>query len=257
MNPKDVFKNDRDKSEKITRETFRVLYSVYWDSLSILLDVKDQLIKEVESHYDEEFNSASLMLLSKSIQHLESIFILVENGLYGDAIILLRSVLSEMGMLYYLHYNPDLIDLFNKEREDDYQKNKDFSKAFNESTIDDCLSKKGMRSIKSSFQKISKSSHASAWGTQLFGKMRKGDKYYLKYGPEFDLEKANFVLVTVFSAHYDYLNAILWHRNQNDLEIDTPFWESVKERLRNLRPRVHSLNALGKNIILNRKFFSE
>lgn len=249
---KTFFARKRQKSIYLTKSTFRQFYPIYNDSLKILLDVVDLLIKEVEQKKDEKFNKATLFLLSRSIQHIETIVVLTENGLYGDAWATLRGVLSDMNMMYYLHFRQDLLDMFLNETSNDYQLNKKFKELFSEGVIERYLTSKGMPSIRESFQKISKAAHASSWGVQFYGTEGKvKHQYNLKYGPGFESKKALVMLTMIESAHWDYLNTILWHRYYSNMDIQSSHWEEVKKQTRELKKAVLKFNAISMSILLN------
>ncbi len=249
---KTIFARKRQKSIYLTKKTFPQFYPIYNDSLSLVLSVVDLLTKEIEEKKDEKFNKATLFLLSRSIQHLETIIVLTENGLYGDAYIILRGVLSDMSMMYYLHFRQDLLDMFLNEKSDDYQQNKKFKELFNEGAIEKYLASKDMPSIRESFQKISKAAHASSWGVQFYGTEGKiKHQYNLKYGPGFESKKALAMLSMIESAHWDYLNIILWHRYHSNLDITSNSWEEIKKQVRKLKKAVLKFNAISMNMLLN------
>jgi 8-oxo-dGTP diphosphatase len=248
------FEEKKNKSVRLTQRTFKQFYPIYEESLSTLLRVVDILIKEVEYNKDSLFNKATLLLLSRSIQHLESILLLTENGLYGDAWVIARGVLSDMSMLYYLHFRPELIEMFLKEEGDDYQLNKRFRKLFNETVIQEELQQHGLSSPQDSFQKISKAAHASSWGAQFYGtRAEKKGQYHLKYGPGFETEKALAILAAIISAHWDYLNTILWHRHHNKLDISSPEWEKIKDDVLKLEIEVTKFSTIGMSVLFEFK----
>ncbi len=240
--------------QRESRETFFPFYGLHSESLKEILAVKDELIKEFEKGYDKEFNKALLLLLSRSIQHIESIFLLTERGLYGDAFILLRGVLSDINMIYYLHFNPHLVSGFIKESDTSYQQDSDFKKSFSEAAIDYDLKKHGVKSIKDSFQKLSKAAHASAWGAQFYGTAGKSgterQKFFVKYGPGFEAKKILALFGMTVSAHWDFLNIILWHRYHKNLDIDSVFWMDIRNRVRQLKPKILSLSKLGEELLI-------
>ncbi len=235
-----------------TRKTLFPFYNLHSESLDEVLKVKDELIAENGKEVDKDFSTAVLMLLTRSIQHLESIFLLTERGLYGDAFTLLRSVLSDMNMFYYLRFNPDLIPTFLKESDDSYQGNKDFQSSFNEGAIDRDLKTRGVKSVKPAFVVLSKTAHASAWGTQMYGKEGKSGKqqYHMKYGPGFEVKKALALLGVVVSAHADYLVMILDYRKDKGLDLDSDFWKGIIKRVKELHPKASSLSDFGESVLI-------
>ena len=235
-------RNFEEKEEKIVSLTKRAIiraYPIYWFGLDIAKDVVNLLIEDVSTCPDgdrKKYSQAFLILINRSIQHIESIRILTERGLYGDCFVLTRSLMSNLSMMQYLHHHPELLDLFLKERQEDYQHNKDFKKAFNETTIEKELVEKGLPPFGSAFQVLSKASHASSFGSQLYGSRGKEKgQYYLNYGPKFQPEKALLLMYIVAGSHYDLVNLVLWHCYHAKEEIDTAGWEKVKIDLRKLK----------------------
>jgi hypothetical protein len=257
---KSLFEKKKYKIKKLTKKTYKPFYDIYNEGLRLILKLKDELISEFERGEDEEFNKACLVLLCRSIQHLESIVTLTEAGLYGDATALIRNIMSDMDMLYYLHFNPQLINIFLKESAKDYQTNKNFNKYFNESAIDRFLSNKGLISIKESFQKLSKGNHASSWGCQFYGTRGEENKYNLKYEPGFETYKTLYIFPMIIPAHYDFINIILQHKKDANLNLDKTIWKETIEATIKLNSKItkfiHTFNKILNNydcILKNKK----
>jgi len=251
------FKKKKSRSVNLTQKTFKQFYPIYEEGLSTLLNAVDILIEDTEDNKDLLFNKAALLLLSRSIQHSESILLLTENGLYGDTWIITRSIFSDMNMFQYLHLRPELIKMFLEESTNDYQSNREFSKSFSETAIRKELESRGMSSFKDIFNKMSKAAHASSWGSQFYGtRANKKSQYHLKYGPEFETEKALAILSGIVSSHYDYLNLILLHRYHNKLDINSSKWEKIKKETLELEIKVRKFSSIGISILFkhNSKF---
>ncbi len=235
----------------LTRHSCKPFYPLYNDSSKLLKTVVDLLVDEIEKEIDTEFNSASLILLNRSIQHFESIVTLTEQGLYGDAWILLRSVMSDMNMIYYLHFNPELIEKFLSERGDTYQLDKSFKESFSESKIIDSLHQHDLSISKTSFSKLSKASHASSWGSQLFGQENSSKSYSMKYGPGYEFKKAVTMLSVILGGSLDYVNIILNHRSENGLDVNSGPWARIQKEQNMLIEPVKKLAQRGVQIIQN------
>lgn len=249
------FKKKKSKSVDLTRKTFKQFYPIYEEGLNTLLKAVDILIKETENNKDSLFNKAALLLLSRSIQHSESVLLLTENGLYGDTWVIIRSIFSDMNMFQYLHLRPELIKMFLEESANDYQSNKEFNKSFSETAIRKELESHGMSSFKNIFDKMSKTAHASSWGAQLYGtRASKKNQYHFKYGPGFETEKALAILSGIVSSHYDYLNLILLHRYHNKLDIDSSKWEKIKEETLKLEEEVRKFSNIGILVLFKHNF---
>lgn len=241
MNMEKEFNKKEEKTKELTNHGCAQAYPVYWLGVEVVLKVVDLLQKEISMNENNKtevvkYNKAYLVLLSRSIQHAESMRILVENGLYGDCFPLSRNLLSNFNMMQYLHYHPEFLDLFLSERQDDYQKNKEFRAVFREDVIERDLMSRGVQPMGGVFHMLSKTSHASYFGAQLYWtKDHKSGLHNLKYGPAFEPEKA-LLLSNLFSAtHYDHINLILWHRHHAKEEIETEGWFEVREKLKDLK----------------------
>jgi len=248
------FSIKRQRSVLLTSKHLRAFYPVYKKSTEGLLDAIDLLVNEVEKKIDERFNRAALILLSRSVQHFESVIILTENGLYGDAISILRSILSDMLMMNYLHLHPELIELFLKENTSDYRKSKKFRESFAESTMIEDLQKYGSVLSKETFSKLSKASHASSWGVQFYStESNDGKKQNLKYGPGFETKKALMLLSMILSGPWDFLNILLHHRRRDGLNVESDGWREIQEIVDELDNPIRQLSSKGKKILLNWK----
>jgi hypothetical protein len=225
-----LFDKDYRNSVKINRETFHAFYGVYCHFLKLILNVKDEIIKETEIKVDGKFNKAFLVLLNRSIQHTESIMLLAERGLYGDAFGLYRNIISDSNMFYYLHFKPELIDDFLSESQDSYQmKDGEFKKQFSEYAIATELKTRGVKSTGNIFNLFSKAAHASAYGAQLYSRRSTDsqDLFHLKYGPQLERERSLIVLFITMQTHKDTLNGLLWHREERHLDVTSNFWATT------------------------------
>lgn len=248
---------EKKESEILTlsQGAFGIVYPVYWSALGILKDAIDILITEYASSPptgESKYALALLMLINRSIQHLESIRLLTERGLYGDAFILLRSVMSDLSMCNYLSIHPELLDLFLNENEKDYQENKEFKNAFNEGEIERSLIARGIEPAKNGFRVLSKTSHASSFGSQLFGyRPDGGNKYHFNYGPKFDAEKGLLLMLILTSGHYDFLVQILAYEEQKGNGKLFGEWKGIAERVRQLKSELEIVDGALKATIIN------
>jgi len=249
-------RNFEEKEAKIvdlTKNALGIAYTAYWSGLNLLKDTVNLLIDDVTNCPDgnrKKYSTAYLLLINRSIQHIESIRLLTERGFYGDSFVLLRSLMSDLSMMQYLHFHPELLDLFLNEKQEDYQTNKEFKRAFSESMVENDLIDRGVKPFGTSFQMLSKASHASSFGSQLYGSRGEGEgQYHLNYGPKFQPEKALMLMDLVASSHYDLINNVLWHRYHSGEDISTEGWNKVKKDLRNLSRRVKTLTEAAKETI--------
>ena len=219
------FEKAEEEIIKKTKDTFQLFYPVYWSGLKTLKEAIRLLIAENLAS-ENKYVTALLVLANRSIQHLESMRILTERGLYGDAFVLSRSLMSNVAMIQYLRYKPEFVEDFLKETRESYQDKKSgFSTKFSETAIHKVLTEAGVAPFRNSFEVLSKTVHASAFGAQLYGSRgAKGDQYHLKYGPGFESEKALALLAITSAGHFDLLDNVLAYRCRQD---STPEWERV------------------------------
>lgn len=247
------FEEKEVKIVNLTKNALGIAYATYWSGLGLLKDVINLLIDDATNCPDgirKKYSMAYLLLINRSIQHIESTHLLNERGLYGDSFVLIRSLMSDLSMMQYLHFHQELLDLFLNERQGDYQTNRDFKKAFSENVIENDLVSRGVKPFGTAFQMLSKASHASSFGSQLYGSRgEKEGQYHMNYGPKFQPEKALMIMDLVASSHYDLINNVLWHRFHSGEDIDTDSWNKVKKDLRNLKRRVETLTEAAKETI--------
>jgi len=241
-----VFDKEYKKSVKTTRKTFHALYTIYCHFLKVNLQIKDELTQEITDKIDRKFSKAFLILLNRSIQHTESIMLLTERGLYGDAFVLYRNIISDSDMMCYLHFKPELIDNFLNEKQDTYQKDSVFKNQFNDHVLRTELEKQGMKSTTNIFNLFSKASHASAFGAQLYSRRAKNDnnKFYLKYGPGLERERALIILFFTMLMHKDFANIILWHRKENHLNTSSKFWINISKQIEKMDKDIQKISCL-------------
>lgn len=247
-----LFDNKYNESVKISRETFHALYSIYNHFLGLILELKEEIIREYKASVDAEFNLVFLQILNRTIQHTESIILLTERGLYGDAFALYRNILSDSNMFYYLHFKPELIDMFFSENEESYQaKNSDFKKNFSEYAIATELKNRGVSSTKNIFDLFSKAAHTSAFGAQLYSRRSSNnqDRFHLKYGPGLERERAMIILFITMQIHKDLINGIIWHRMENKLDVSSGFWLNILEKIGKMDHDISKLTSITTSLL--------
>ncbi|OGZ21966.1 MAG: hypothetical protein A3G47_02085 [Candidatus Zambryskibacteria bacterium RIFCSPLOWO2_12_FULL_39_45] len=248
-------RNFEEKGENIvslTKNAIEKVYPIYWFGLNLVKDVINLLIEDFTNSPDgnrKKYNQVFLILFNRSVQHIESTRILTERGLYGNSLVITRSLMSDLAMMQYLHFHPELLDLFLNEKQEDYQINKEFKKAFNETKIENELVERGVKPFGSTFQLLSKASHSSSFGSQLYGSRGKNkEQYHLNYGPKFQPEKAIMIMSLTVDSFYDLVNNVLWHRHHADENMDGEDWGKVKNDLRKLKKDVEIFGKIAMEI---------
>lgn len=247
MDAKKQFIDDEARAKELVQSSLARAYSIYWSGVELILEVVSLLTGEEEavgndSKPDNQYSKAYLVLIGRSIQHAESIRILVEHGLYGDCFPIMRNILSNLNMMQYLHNHPELLDLFLSETQEDYQSNKEFRNTFSESAVEGDLVKRGWRPISAAFQMLSKTSHASYFGAQLYWtEDYKSGKHHLKYGPRYEPKKA-LLLTDFFSGvHSDHLDMIIRHKRDLKESLNDRKWHEVRREADRLSREVRNL----------------
>lgn len=237
----------------LTKNALHIAYPIYWSGLEQIKNVINLLIDDATNCPNgdrKKYSMAYLLLINRSLQHIESIRLLTERGLYGNSFVITRSLMSDVSMMQYLHFHPELLDLFLNEKQEDFQNNKKFKKSFSESTIEKDLVNRGHTPFGSAFQMLSKTSHASAFGSQLYGsKGKKNGEYHLNYGPKFEPEKAIMLIDLATTSYYDLIVNVLFHRYHAKEDLDTEKWNAVKVNLEELKQSIEILTEATKKTI--------
>ena len=228
----------------LTETALSMFYPLYWRGIAALKDSIKLLIEEALAFPDQSkvtYTKVLLMLINRCIQHTESSRLLLERGLYGDAAMLSRGTMSDLMMAEYLFHHPELLDMFWNEKEDDYQKNPAFKKAFHEGTMERDTVSRGRAPYGTAFRTLSKASHASAFGAQLFGSESStgNGQYHFNYAPRFEAKKALGFSVVIVGGILDMLIAILVHE-QSVGGGDIPAkWKKVEQDILQLEQEIN------------------
>lgn len=250
------FEEEERKILGLTKNAIQKVYPIYWFGLNLIKDVINLLIDDINDTTNciddnkKKCSTAYLLLINRSIQHIESVRLLTERGIYGDSFVLIRSLMSDLSMMQYLHFHPELLDFFLNEKREDYQTNKKFKKSFSESVIENDLVNRGVKPFGSTFQVLSKASHSSSFGSQLYGSRGgKEGQYHLNYGPRFQPEKALMLIDLITSGYYDLVANVLWHRYNFGEDVSTDGWKRVKNNLQILKNKIEIISKATKETI--------
>ncbi len=113
------FEEKEEKIAKLTKDSVQIAYPIYWEGLNLVKDVINLLVDDATNCPDgnrRKFSMVYLMLINRSLQHIESMRLLTERGLYGDSFVIMRGLMSDLSMMQYLHFHPELLDLFLNEK---------------------------------------------------------------------------------------------------------------------------------------------
>ncbi len=243
---RDFEKTEKEIIER-TQDIFELAYRIYWSGLDTLKDAINLLIKESLAAPTELHIKILLLLTNRAIQHVEGVRLLTERGLYGDAFALMRNVMSDLSMMQYLHHHSELRELFWNEKQDDYQKNPAFNKAFNESSIEKDLVGRGATPFMQAFRILSKAHHASAFGSQLYGSEGEKDgQYHFTYGPRLQEKKALMLMDLISSLHYDVLSNILGYQEEKGNGCISEDWKNIENAAIKLEIQVKSYSDASK-----------
>jgi len=174
--------------------------------------------------------------LSVKISHnAEAIRTLLYKGLYGSAFIIKRTFIFDVHMLWYLYFNPHLIDEWLSEKFITYQ-DRNWREKFSETTIIKALESKGKEYnfapslIEFSF--YSKAGHPSMFGVRFF----QNEDGIISYTPDFCFQIGHqlFWSITLLLLHP---TQSLLAQFKNQIEDD--------ERLKNIQKRLKQLMTKG------------
>jgi hypothetical protein len=199
--------------------------------LRILLRVMRSLEASAGKHGDRSFPFAAVLLLAKVFSHTESIRILIDVGRYGDAVVVLRAVVSDVRMLQYLAVTPDDVPDWIDAAEVRPQpyvtgsRRKELAEKFQEKKIRNRLQQSGAEPYEDLFQGFSEASHGSLWGMRYFlnddtyGRSRLAEGS-IRYGGLYQLHRAldltvvsGLLLITPLSVLFEWCqaNGETWH----------------------------------------------
>jgi len=247
------FSRRRNESEYLTQKSLKPFYETYFRSVQLLLKIIPLLEKERNIlKIDVEYNRAASTLINKSLQHFESVIVLTEQGLYGDATALMRNVTSDLLMLDYLNLHPELVSKFLEETKTTYQDDSSFKKIFNEVTMIRELQSHGSVLSMETFSIMSKASHSSHWGSQMYAyDLPNGDIAY-KNGPRYEFKKSVAHWAMIVAAPFDFARSVMRHRVHTKLDMISKEWRLVHKEIVAIEPTLDALQASAREVVFKR-----
>ena len=166
------------------------------------------------------FQEAFVRLSVKIMHNAEAIHNLIRMGLYGSCFVIKRTLIFDVHMIWYLHFNPDLIEPWLSETFLTYQNKKWWDK-FREGTIIDDLEAKGkkynLHLTDTEFSFYSKAGHPCFFSARFF----QNKNGVLAYVPDFQFETAQWMLWSVVGLLlYPTQVYLIQHENQKNDELD-------------------------------------
>ncbi len=130
------------------------------------------------------------------MNNAEAMNILIQRGRYGSCFVLMRTLIFDVHMIWYLYLNPELIEPWLSENFMSY-KNRDWSEQFKEKTIIKNLEEKGkpynLSVSETAFTFYSKAGHPCFFSIRFF----QNKNGVLAYVPDFQFETSQWMLWTI------------------------------------------------------------
>jgi hypothetical protein len=194
--------------------------------LRLLLDAVKLVEERPEAEvHQRSFFLAFLILASKIVSHAESIRVLTNIGRYGDAVGIARSALSDGIMLRYLSLFPeDVADWFDlaqlrtpvDKAGDRYKR---LARKFQESAVRKKLLEKGIDVGRSWFSDFSEAVHPTAWGSQFYADLARGNTFHIRYAPSYDpLPKSQALALILIGALTEPIDVVVDWCHRHDLK---------------------------------------
>ena len=178
------------KNYKQENVLFKRAIDLHINSIGYAFDLLYESNKDI-------FYDAFIRLSVKILHNAESIRNLIDSGLYGSASIIYRTLMFDTFMIWYLYFNPQLIEEWTNEK---FITSKDrrWRDKFSEKTIIKDLKIKGRKyrlslDYETDFVFYSKVAHPTYFGIRFF-QNRNGELAYL---PEFNMEVGHLLFLKV------------------------------------------------------------
>lgn len=166
------------------------------------------------------FQEAFVRLGVKIMHNAEAIHNLIGRGLYGSCFVLKRTLIFDVHMIWYLHFNPNLIEPWLSEKFMTY-KDRKWRDQFSEGTIINELEAKGkqynLHPTDTEFTFYSKAGHPCFFSVRFF----QNKNGVLAYVPDFQFETAQWMLWSVVGLLlYPTQVYLLQNEDQKSDELD-------------------------------------
>ena len=216
----DHFDKDRQGISDTWKEWFSQEIELFDLVLSFFAYFLEKLRKKKEvSRFDE----ALLILASKMISDAQGARLSIENGWTGTAMGVSRMFWSAHNMIMFLAYYPEYLEEWFSEKHDTYQVDREFQKLFAEGNISKKLAEKGFELDKLSFQILSKGSHASYWGAQIYT-----DEGYVTFQPR----PCFFKTIVILSEISAVISALInWYIEKKPESFESIFENADEQEL--------------------------
>lgn len=249
IDTKQFFKRIVDSEKKsrkgfsFEKKFFEKCFDLHITSLGYAYDI-------VTSDKEDLFCEAFVRLSVKILHNAEAIRSLLYRGLYGSAFIIKRTLIFDAHMIWYLHFNPELISGWLNEKFMTYQDRK-WRNKYSEATIIKDLETKGkaynlaVSLVEFSF--YSKPGHPSMFGVRFF----QNEDGILAYTPKFSFQIGHQLFWSAIGLFFYPTQVLLLHFDKN-VEGD--------ERLKEIKYRYQTLmteaNSLGAEMVkFHKQFF--
>lgn len=227
-----IYKYTR-KSYKHENFLFKQAIDLHIKSIGYVFDLLYEGDKDI-------FYDAFVRLSVKILHNTESIRNLIDLGLYGSAWIIYRTLMFDTFMIWYLYFNPQLIEEWSKEKFST-SKDRKWRDKFSEKTIIQELKIKGKKhrlilDYETDFVFYSKVAHPTYFGIRFF----QNSNGELAYLPEFNMGVGHLLFLRIIGL-LPYSTQVLFEKS-SDANCNNHRLGMLKAEYNNL---MGSLNKLG------------
>lgn len=160
----ETIRQDHSAIAELENSKFKAELELFDSSIALFVKFLEGLRRTEYTRFEE----ALLILSSKMVSDAQCTRLCVTSGWTGTALGVERMFQSARNMILFLGYYPEYLEMWFQEKHDSYQTDKEFKRTFSEGNISSSLSKVGFSDNTLTFQLLSKGSHASYFGMQVY-----------------------------------------------------------------------------------------
>jgi len=234
------FLNKEQKICKYTRKSYKHENSLFKRAIDLHINSIGYVFDLLYEGNKDIFYDAFIRLSVKILHNAKSIRNLIDSGFYGSASIIYRTLMFDAFMIWYLYFNPRLIEEWADEKFIT-SKDKKWRDKFSEKTIIEDLKMKGKKyglslDYETDFVFYSKVVHPTYFSIRFF-QNRNGELAYL---PEFNMEVGHLLFLKILGL-LPYSTQVLLEKS-NDVNCGNHRLDMLKTEYNIL---MGTLNKLG------------
>lgn len=201
------------------------------------LKTKDKQIKNYTMFY---------LTMGNAIIHLIRVSrYSIITGYYGNAMVLMRTIINYLNMSIYVRHHPEDAELLLEEKKESFKENKIYKKKFHEFNIKRKLNQLGYR-IPEEYDDIAKTTHGSLWGSQVFG--FKGfetpeEEFEIQFSPKFSMTQCTTYLSFIISVPTDFSVYCMQYLSEKGVKIDKELADEYNDLQRRVRHAIFVMES--------------